>query len=1284
MNQQKNVITLGNDTSLDQSSHRSRAVSFAETGQWEDALAQCRSAIEQNQADWDMHILRGDLLLRLHRWEQAANSYQKALSARPDMLVLNHKIAIALAQLGKISEADDRYAQFLSLASDLEQDTDDFIAQRQAGDFFFRQNALSRAKVAYQRAVELEPEDCWVRINLSRVLYRLGQEKPAISMFRKAIAADPQNFAAYYHLATVLFELSNYTEAENLCRQALEIDPQNELVSHLVNQIASAKDEHSSNSPAELTNIGAEERLILESSLKSDTKAESFQFHYQAGQQLSTEKRWEAATAAYQRSINLNADFYLAHYDLGNAFTHLERWAEAVAAYQKALALNPNLHHVANRLNQAIAQQQQRQPAAIRHPLEALSTDFHNPILHVELADAFYRYSFLNDAISHYRTALDLIGSDHTKTEVIEQKLEVAIARRTRLERAFYEPVVIPADYAAWVTESAPSLEELALMPAKIVSFKHKPTISILVPIYNPPEPVLREMIQSVLDQIYPYWELCLADDCSTASHVKPVLEEYARLDSRIKLVFCQQNGHISAASNSAMKVATGEYIGLLDHDDELTPHALYEVVALINRHPEADMIYSDEDKRSLIGERTEPYFKPDWSPDTFLSRMYICHFGIYRRQIFEEIGGFRIGMEGSQDYDLVLRFTEKTQNIFHIPKILYHWRVIESSVTSGAEAKPYAYEAAVKALEEALVRRGEPGRIEMSKLIPGIYIPRYEIQEYKLVSIIIPTRNLGQMLDVCLKSIFEKTTYPNYEVVLLDNGSDEPESLNIIQGWKEKEPKKFKHILYDVPFNYSSINNYAASQASGDFFLFLNNDTEIITPDWIEGMVEQAQRSSIGAVGAKLYYEDDTLQHGGVVLGIGDAAGHSHRHFPRDSYGYVGQLIAVNNYSAVTAACLMCRKEVFESVGGFEEALSVAFNDVELCIRIQDAGYNNVWLPHVELYHYESKSRGYEDTPEKTQRLQREASILRDRWGSVIANDPCYSPHLTRQKEDYSIKAVPYGEISAIEQPENHSSHILKSCLDLPRIGKCTAIIQVSGWVIGQTSAIETVAITSNGLVISETSLMQKRADVLAAYPNSEFSLLSGFQLQLSILGFSSGTKLHVEVGLSNGKSVRIGSFSVTTPVKELTHSSRLDLTSVVKERSLENNRQFIARKPLVSVKSVVVDIYKHIHLVSKLCVDSPSPCTAVEEITLAGWIVGPHPIKFIGLFQNGAILEKIAVNIPRIDVEKAHPEKVKDRSCGFKTQLLAKVIDRTYPKIEIKAFVNNDCIEVGRIILH
>jgi len=533
----------------------------------------------------------------------------------------------------------------------------------------------------------------------------------------------------------------------------------------------------------------------------------------------------------------------------------------------------------------------------------------------------------------------------------------------------------------------------------------YRPLISVIMPTYNTPELYLREAIDSVLAQVYDRFELCIADDASTAPHVRAILEEYAAMDDRIKLVFRPENGHIAHASNSALALASGEFVALFDHDDVLTPDALFENVRVLNAHRDADMIYSDEDKVDDKGHRSNPYFKPDWSPDTFLSRNYVSHLGVYRRSLVLEVGAFRPGFEGSQDYDLVLRIVERTPRIYHIPRVLYHWRIHAASVASGVGVKNYAYDAAMNAIAEAMHRRSEPGRVEMLKDDPGNYVVRYDLKRDWKVSIIIPTRDHAEDLERCLSSIFTKSSYRNFEVVVLDNGSVENDTAVCFAKWRSLEPERVKIVPHDVPFNYSEINNYAVQQSSGEIVLLLNNDTEVIARDWIEAMLEQAQRPAVGCVGAKLLYEDDTIQHAGVVMRIGGVAGHSHRFYERDAPGYFHVIKTINNYSAVTAACLMVRREIWDRMGGLDEQLTVAFNDVDFCLRVREAGYRNVYVPHAELYHYESKSRGYDDTPLKIARSIGEQQFMQARWNVASTDDPYYSPHLSLTSEDYSIR---------------------------------------------------------------------------------------------------------------------------------------------------------------------------------------------------------------------------------------------------------------------------------------
>lgn len=577
----------------------------------------------------------------------------------------------------------------------------------------------------------------------------------------------------------------------------------------------------------------------------------------------------------------------------------------------------------------------------------------------------------------------------------------ISTYRRLKMDQA---PGKSVQDYQVWISKN--ENWDVKAIQKEIQNFKYHPTISILMPVYNVEQNWLEKCIQSVQNQFYPNWELCMADDCSTDESVRPTLEKYAKSDERIKVVFRSENGHISRATNSALEIATGEFVALLDNDDELAPIAFYEVVKALNENPELDLIYSDEDKIDMQGNRFDPAFKPDWSPDLLLGTNYISHLGVYRRSIMNEIGGFRPGFEGSQDYDLVLRFTEKTtaQRIHHIPKVLYYWRILPTSTAADQSTKGYAFEAGLKAVQEALVRRGIKGTAHHAAG-NGLYDVEYEVLSTDLVSIIIPTRDGYDDMLRCLNSIVAKTSYPNYEIIVADNGSTDERMEKLYAKFKGQLGERFRVESIDIPFNYSRINNLAAQKAKGKYLLFLNNDTEVITPGWITKMVSFAQFERIGMVGAKLYYPNQTIQHAGVIVGLGGAAGHCHHTYPKGDFGYFGKLEINVNYLAVTAACCMIRKADFEQLGGFEEELTVAFNDVDLCLREYEAGHDNVWLHGVELYHYESQTRGYENTPEKKARFDQETKFMEDRWGKYIANDPFYNPNLSRVGGHFGIR---------------------------------------------------------------------------------------------------------------------------------------------------------------------------------------------------------------------------------------------------------------------------------------
>ncbi|MFN2509158.1 MAG: glycosyltransferase family 2 protein, partial [Chthoniobacterales bacterium] len=559
--------------------------------------------------------------------------------------------------------------------------------------------------------------------------------------------------------------------------------------------------------------------------------------------------------------------------------------------------------------------------------------------------------------------------------------------------RHTHEPV---GNYAEWIAlHDRVTRDDRARIRGHIAEFPKRPLFSIILPVYNSDAKWLRRAILSVREQLYPHWELCMVDDASTAPHVWPLLQAAAQRDSRIKILRRNQNGHICAASNDALAMATGEFIALLDHDDELAPTALYFAARELNLSPGLQLIYSDEDKLDPRGRRCDPYFKPDWNPDLVTSQNYISHLSIYSAELVRKVGGFRVGFEGSQDYDLTLRCAEKIQpeQIRHIPHVLYHWRIAEQSTATFAAAKPYAHAAAVRAVQEHIDHGVPGGRVvpHYADYLRVIYSPP---PENPLVSIIIPTRDRLALLRQCIESLTTKTDYPNFEIIIIDNESRDPETEEYLSAMAKTE--KIEILRAPGPFNFSKLNNVGVAQARGTFVALLNNDLEVMNREWLTEMISHAARPGVGAVGARLWYPDGRLQHGGVLLGVGGVATHAHR-LLRKEHGYFARARLTQNYSAVTGACMVLRKEVYRAVGGFDEMnLPVAFNDVDFCLRLRERGLRIVWTPHAELIHHESASRGFEDTGQKQLRFMSEVEWMQKRWGHLLEADPYYNPNLS------------------------------------------------------------------------------------------------------------------------------------------------------------------------------------------------------------------------------------------------------------------------------------------------
>lgn len=570
-----------------------------------------------------------------------------------------------------------------------------------------------------------------------------------------------------------------------------------------------------------------------------------------------------------------------------------------------------------------------------------------------------------------------------------------ALARKTLGKLPGKKPAM---EYEKWLAKHLPSAEELEQQKKTVFSWQ--PKISVVVPLYKTREDFLRQLVDSVKNQTYGNWELCLSDGSGKDSPLREILEKLAEEESRIRVVFHEETLPIVPNTNAAVAAATGEFIAFADHDDMLTPDALFACVKALNKAPETEAFYSDEDKVSADGKRHfQPHFKPDFNLELLRSNNYVCHLFVAKRELLDKVGLLRPEYEGAQDYDLVLRCAENAGGLFHIPRILYHWRTHDNSTSENPQSKLYAFDAGKRAVQAHFDRLGIKAEVCQGEYL-GIYRTRYLRAYDPLVSIVIPNKDHVQDLKKCVTSIEEKSTYRNYELVIVENNSEEKETFACYKALEQENPK-VRVIRYEGEFHYSEINNLGAQHAAGEYLVLLNNDTEVISETWLEELLGCSMRPDVGITGARLYYGDDTVQHAGIVLGAGGIAGNSSQGQGWEDVGEFQRLVCARDVSAVTAACLMVRKAVYEQVGGLSPELPVAFNDVDFCLKVQKAGYRVVYNPYAELYHYESKSRGTEDTPEKKERFAREIAFMQERWGEELAKpDPYYNPNLAEVGE--------------------------------------------------------------------------------------------------------------------------------------------------------------------------------------------------------------------------------------------------------------------------------------------
>ena len=614
-----------------------------------------------------------------------------------------------------------------------------------------------------------------------------------------------------------------------------------------------------------------------------------------------------------------------------------------------------------------------------------------------------FRISAALPEIPGKKIILHFCGDSVTKTYDIDvETLRKEQKPKGFFYRLFHKEPEKTDDYEQWILKHRP--DKKTLRKQKKTVFQKKPLISIVVPLYQTPEPYLRELIDSVKAQSYENWQLCLADG-SPDDRLKGFLDRNYGKENRIVYRKLEQNGGISVNTNEAVMLATGEYLMLCDHDDTLEPDALYEITKAINEKDAPDVLYTDEDKVSMDGKH---YFDPNFKPDYNLFRLrennYICHIFVVKKALTDRVGLLRTEFDGAQDYDFIFRCCEEADKVVHIPKVLYHWRCHMDSTAADPESKAYAYQAGRRAIKEHYQRMGIDASVEMTER-PGWYRSYVKIQDNPKISIIIPNKDHIEDLELCLFSLTKRSTYKNYEILIVENNSEKPETFEYYKKLPDRYPK-VKVLTWEKEFNYSAINNFAAKQAEGVYLLFLNNDVEILTPQWMEEMLQICQQKDVAITGAKLYYPDDTIQHAGVVLGLGGIAGHIMCKASREDPGYFGRTVTVQEISAVTAACMMIHTEDFWNAGGFDETFQVAFNDIDLCMKVRAAGKKIVFTPYAELYHYESKSRGLEDTPEKQFRFDKEVKAFEAKWSEQLAKgDPYYSPNLSVTEGDCSLR---------------------------------------------------------------------------------------------------------------------------------------------------------------------------------------------------------------------------------------------------------------------------------------
>jgi O-antigen biosynthesis protein len=970
------------------------AISLADrardAGQWELAIQFYRQALEQDPLSSPIWVQYGHALKEAgelrdpDKLSQAELAYRRAVALHPCAADPYLQLGHVLKLQGRKEEAE---AAYLHAA----------VLDGSAAEPMRELNALgwSKAQAAELQALT-RPQSAPTEINLS------ADKIPLADMPQQAVAIPGLGSSegvgrneGVISRADRARDAGGWELAAQLYRQALDQDPDNPPIwvqyGHALKEFGQLRD------PEKLVQA---ERAYRKALSLAPEVADS---HMQLGHVLKLQGKFEEARAAYLRAIALNPSMPHPRQELSGS-----GWSNADAKYPANIDCVSHTLHVASASGdflldpaelenaQLIAQSGVFDPAWYRAQNPDVAATGMDPLAHyLTIGSAEGRRpNSLFDPAWYRAQNPDVAASG---MEPLVHYIECGCAEGRHPREFPLQRQIAPIDlaYPRWVAEyDTLDNEDRKAIHAHIAELAKRTLISVVVPVYNTEEKYLCEMIQSVLRQIYPNWELCIADDASTEPRVERVLQEFAARDQRIKFVRREINGNISAATNSALDLAMGEFVALLDHDDLLAETALYEVAVELDAHSDADVVYSDSDNIDDSGQRSCPYFKTDWNPDLMLGHNMVNHLGVYRRSLVEEIGRLRVGFEGSQDYDLMLRAADASapSRIRHIPAVLYHWRRNASSPSFSERSLDRCVVAARRAIRDHLERIGVEARVYVHPKVTFWTRVVYSLPpERPLVSIIVPTRDRADLLARCADGVLTRTDYAPLELVIMDNDSKASETHQLFA--RLGEDRRVRIIRHPGTFNYSAINNHAVQEARGSIIVLMNNDIDVISADWLEEMVSHALRPEIGAVGGKLLYPDGRVQHAGVFLGVGGLAGHLHPRIDRADLGSFGRAILTGTVSAVTAACLALRKTVYEEVGGLDAVnLAVAYSDVDLCLKIREHGYRNVWTPFAELYHWESASRGSDEAPQNVERFRKEADHLRRTWGSKLDADPYYN----------------------------------------------------------------------------------------------------------------------------------------------------------------------------------------------------------------------------------------------------------------------------------------------------